>query len=177
MRQTGSSVLHPPNHGSPVLPIDNLRALELACFTGVLTCKLCDCRAQWSQDECGSRRGAPTRNTAVGVTAHRRTWRSAHWTLRVFERVFGYRAAPGVKVPRFTEDHEMTEAVIDHIQEAWQPREFRVWRRMDAGSDWAVEAMIRTGPQSAYGGSGPTRGVAVCRAALFLVANRARKRG
>src|SRR4051794_9439483 len=28
--------------------------------------------------------------------------------------------------------------------------------------------MIRTGPSSAYGGSSPTRGVAVCRAALFL---------
>src|SRR5437868_6622931 len=88
----------------------------------------------------------------------------------VLERVFGYRAVPGVKVPRFTEDHEMTEAVIDHIQEAWQPREFRVWRRIDAGSDWAVEAIIRTDAQGAYGGSGPTRGVAVGRAALFLAA-------
>jgi hypothetical protein len=47
----------------------------------------------------------------------------------VFERVFGYRAAPGVKVPRFTEAHEMAEAVISHIREAWHPQEFRAWRR------------------------------------------------
>src|SRR4051794_35444707 len=76
----------------------------------------------------------------------------------VFKRVFGYRAARGVKVPRFTEDHEMTDAVISHIQEGWQPQEFRIWRRLDAEAGCAVEAMIRTGPQSAYGGSGPTRG-------------------
>ena len=44
----------------------------------------------------------------------------------VFERVFGYRAPPGVTIPRFTEEHEMTEAVISHIHEAWQPREYRV---------------------------------------------------
>jgi hypothetical protein len=34
----------------------------------------------------------------------------------VFERVFGYRAARGVKVPRFTEEHEVTEAVISHVE-------------------------------------------------------------
>src|SRR2546421_10942174 len=84
----------------------------------------------------------------------------------VFERVFGYRAAPGVKVPRFTEDQQMTEAVISHVREAWQPQEFRVWRRRNAASEFAVEAMIRTGPTSGYGGSRPTRGVAVRRAAL-----------
>src|SRR4051794_18416090 len=78
----------------------------------------------------------------------------------VFERVFGYRAAPRVKVPRFTEDHEMTESVISHVHEAWQPQEFRVWRRIDSDAGCAVEAIIRTGPQSVYGGSGPTRGVA-----------------
>ena len=93
----------------------------------------------------------------------------------VFERVFGYRAAPGVKVPRFTEDQEMTEAVISHVREAWQPQEFHVWRRRDADSSFAVGAMIRTGPTSGCGGSGPTRGVAVCRAALFLAVNRARR--
>src|SRR5437764_7679534 len=93
----------------------------------------------------------------------------------VFERVFGYRAARGVKVPRFTDDHEMTEAVISHVEEAWQPKEFRIWRRRNAAQEWAVEALIRTGPASSYAGTGPTRGVAVCRAALFLAANRARK--
>jgi len=93
----------------------------------------------------------------------------------VFERVFGYRAAPGMKVPRFTDDHEMTEAVISHVEEAWKPREFRIWRRRNAAQEFAVEAMIRTGAQSAYGASGPTRSIAVCRAALFLAANRARK--
>jgi len=41
----------------------------------------------------------------------------------------------------------------------------------------AEEAMICTGRESGYGGSGPTRGIAVCRAALFLAANRARKWG
>ena len=50
----------------------------------------------------------------------------------VFERVFGYRAVPGATVPRFTEDAEMTEAVIVHIREAWRPMEFRIWRRRDA---------------------------------------------
>jgi len=83
----------------------------------------------------------------------------------VFERVFGYCAAPAVKVPRLTEDHEMTEAVISHIQGAWRPQEFRVWRRLDTDAGCAVEAMIRTGAQGGYSGAGPTRGVAVCRAA------------
>src|SRR5690242_18197949 len=69
----------------------------------------------------------------------------------------------------------MTEAVISHIQEAWQPQEFRIWRRIDAQAGCAVEAMIRTGAQSAYGGTGPTRGVAVCRTAPFLAVNRTRK--
>src|SRR5438270_14080058 len=95
----------------------------------------------------------------------------------VFERVFGYRAARGVNVPRFTEDHDMTEAVISHVREAWQPQEFRIWRRRNAAQEWAVEALIRTGLASSYGGTGPTRGVAVCRAALFLAANRVRKWG
>jgi hypothetical protein len=90
--------------------------------------------------------------------------------------VFGYRAFRGVEVPRFTEDHEMTEALISHIHEAWQPLEFRIWRRRDSDSSVAVEALIRTGPNSGYGGSGPTRGVAVYRAALFLAANRVTKR-
>ena len=95
----------------------------------------------------------------------------------VFQRVFGYLAAPGVKVPRFTEDPDMTEAVIRHVEEAWRPQEFRIWRRRNAAQEFAVEAMIRTGPNSGYGGCGPTRGIAVCRAALFLAANRARKWG
>jgi hypothetical protein len=63
-----------------------------------------------------------------------------------------------VVVTRFTEDHEMTEAVISQVEEAWHPRELRVWRRRNAAQEWAVEAMIRTGPNSGYGGSGPTRG-------------------
>jgi hypothetical protein len=69
----------------------------------------------------------------------------------------------------------MTEAVIDHVREAWRPQEFRIWRRRNAAQEFAVEARIVTGPSSGYGGSRPTRGVAVCRAALFLAANRARK--
>jgi hypothetical protein len=52
---------------------------------------------------------------------------------------------------------------------------FRIWRRRNAASEFAVEAMIGTGPNSGYGGTGPTRGLAVCRAALFLAANRGRK--
>jgi hypothetical protein len=67
--------------------------------------------------------------------------------------------------------------VISHIHEAWQPQEFRVWRRRNAAQEFAVEAMIRIGPQSAYGGSGPTRGVAVSRAALFVAADRGRRWG
>src|SRR5438045_4728567 len=63
----------------------------------------------------------------------------------VFERVFGYRAARGVKVPRFTDDHEMTEAVISHVEEAWQPQEFRIWRRRNAAQEWAVEATTIAG--------------------------------
>jgi hypothetical protein len=81
-----------------------------------------------------------------------------------------------VRVPRFTEDHEMTEAVISHVEEAWRPQEFRICRRRNAAQEWAVEALIRTGPNSGYGGTGPTRGAAVCRAALFLAANRGRTR-
>ena len=92
----------------------------------------------------------------------------------VFERVFGYLAVPGVKIPHFTDDPAMTEAVIDHVREAWRPQEFRIWRRRNAAQEFAVEAMIRTGPERGYGGAGPTRGIAVCRAALFLAANRAR---
>jgi hypothetical protein len=68
----------------------------------------------------------------------------------VFERVFGYRAGRGVTVPRFTEDHEMIEAVISHVEEAWKPQEFRIWRRRNAAQEFAVETMIRTGRNSAY---------------------------
>ena len=95
----------------------------------------------------------------------------------IFDRVFGYLAAPGVKVPRFTEDHAMTEAVIDHVRERWRPSEFRICRRRDIDETCSVEAFIVTGPNSGYAGNGPTRGVAVCRAALFLAANRARNWG
>jgi hypothetical protein len=94
----------------------------------------------------------------------------------LLEKVLGSIACRGVDVPRFTEDHEMTEAVISHAREIWQPQEFRIWRRRNAAQEWAVEATIRTGPNSGYGGSGPTRGVAVCRAALFFAANQVRKR-
>src|SRR5215470_461950 len=59
----------------------------------------------------------------------------------VFERVFGYRVLPGVRVPRFTEDPAMTEAVISHVHEAWQPLEFRIWRRRNAAQECAVEAL------------------------------------
>ena len=91
------------------------------------------------------------------------------------ERLYDSARHIGLEIP--LDRAQMTEAVISHIHEAWQPQEFRIWRRLDAETGCAVEAMIRTGPQSAYGGSGPSRGVAVCRAALFLVGNRTRKRG
>jgi hypothetical protein len=70
----------------------------------------------------------------------------------------------------------MTEAVISHVEKACRLHEFRIWRRRNVAREWAVEALIRTGPNSGYGGSGPTRGVAVCRAALFLAANTGRMR-
>jgi hypothetical protein len=66
-----------------------------------------------------------------------------------------------VTVPRFTDAREMTEAMISHVREAWQPQEFRIWRRLNAAQEFAVEALIRTGPNSGYGGTGPTRGAAV----------------
>jgi len=74
-------------------------------------------------------------------------------------------------------EREVTTRAFSHVEAAWRLQEFRIWRRLDAEAGCAVEALIRTGPQSAYGGSGPTRGVAVCRAALFLAANRAPKWG
>src|ERR1051326_4560707 len=72
----------------------------------------------------------------------------------VFERVFGYHAVLSVRIARFTVAHEMVEAVISHVHEAWQPQEFRVGRRLDAEAGCAGEALIRTGPQSADGRSG-----------------------
>jgi hypothetical protein len=90
----------------------------------------------------------------------------------VFERVFGYRAVPGVKVPRFTEDRDMTEAVIRHIDAAWEPRSFQVWSRPKADREWMTEAVIAVG-FSVFCGSGPTKGIAVCRAATRLAAKRA----
>ena len=56
----------------------------------------------------------------------------------VFQRVFGYLALPGVKVPHLTEDAAMTDAVIDHVREAWRPQEFRIWRRRNAAQEFAV---------------------------------------
>src|SRR5262249_59050171 len=47
----------------------------------------------------------------------------------VFQRVFGYLAAPGVKVPRFTEDWEMATAIPLHVEEAWRPLSTRMGRR------------------------------------------------
>ena len=79
-----------------------------------------------------------------------------------------------MRVPRFTEDPEMAQAVISHVEEAWQPREFRIWRRRNAAQEFGVEAFIRRGERTGDGGNGPTRGVAVCQAALFLAANRSR---
>jgi hypothetical protein len=90
----------------------------------------------------------------------------------VFQRVFGYRAAAGVKVPRFTEDYEMTQAVIRHVDAAWEPRSFQVWSRPDADGEWVTEAVIAVG-YSAFCGCGPTRGIAVCRAATQLASKRA----
>jgi len=66
-------------------------------------------------------------------------------------------------------------AVNRHVEEAWQPLEFRVCWRVNEAREWTAEAQIRTGPYSAYGGSSPSRGVAICRAALFLAADRAPK--
>jgi len=64
----------------------------------------------------------------------------------------------------------MTEAPINHVEEAWRPQDFRIRRRRNAAQEFAVEAMIRTGARGGYSGTGPTRGVAVCRAVLFLAA-------
>ena len=95
----------------------------------------------------------------------------------VFQRMFGYLAAPGVKVPRFTADWDMATAILRHVEEAWRPLSIAVKRRGTTDPSLAWEAMIRTGRDGGYGGSGPPRGIAVCRAALFLAANRARKWG
>jgi hypothetical protein len=96
----------------------------------------------------------------------------------VFERALDYPADRVVTAPRFNEDYEMTEAVIDHVREVRRLLEFRIWRRRNAAQpvafQAAVEAMIRTVPNIGYGGSGPTRGAAVCQAAVFLAANRER---
>jgi hypothetical protein len=78
-------------------------------------------------------------------------------------------------VPRLTEDPDMTEAVISHVEEAWKPQEFRIWRRLNQAREFAVEAWIGTGPNSGYGATGPTREIAICEAALFPAASRARK--
>jgi hypothetical protein len=58
----------------------------------------------------------------------------------VFECVFGYRVGRGVRVPRFTEDREMTQAVISHVEEAWRPQEFRPEQRL-----WRLRPDARRG--------------------------------
>jgi hypothetical protein len=93
----------------------------------------------------------------------------------VFQRVFGYLAAPGVKVPSFTYDWDMATDILRHVEEAWRPLSIEVERRDTTDPRLAWDVLIRTGRGSGYGGMGPTRGVAICRAALFLAANRARK--
>jgi hypothetical protein len=62
-----------------------------------------------------------------------------------------------------------------HVEEAWQPQEFRIWLA-ERGPGVRRGSDVRTGPESADGGSGPTRGVAVCRVALYLAANRGQGR-
>jgi len=71
----------------------------------------------------------------------------------------------------------MATAILRHIEGAWRPLSIEVKRRETTDASLAGEALIRTGRESGYGGAGPTRGIAVCRAALFLAANRARKWG
>ncbi len=95
----------------------------------------------------------------------------------VFQRVFGYLAVPGVTVPRFTRDWDMATAVLRHVEEAWRPLAVEVKQRPTTDPRLRWEVTIRTGRESAYGGHGPTREIAVCRAALFLAANRAPKWG
>jgi hypothetical protein len=86
--------------------------------------------------------------------------------------VFDYRATPSVKVPRFTEDRDMTEAEIRHVDAAWEPRSFQVWDRLNADGAWVSEAVIAVG-YSVFCGCGTTRGVPVCRAATQLASKRA----
>jgi len=97
------------------------------------------------------------------------------YRLAVFQRVFGYLAAPGVNVSRFTEDWDMMTAILRHVEEAWRPHSIEVKRRDTTDPQLAWEAMTRTGRESGYGANGPTREIAICRAAAFLAANRARK--
>ena len=60
-------------------------------------------------------------------------------------------------------------------EEAWRPLSIEVKRRETTDPRLAGEVMIRAGRESGYGGSGPTRGIAVCREALFLTVNGAPK--
>jgi hypothetical protein len=80
-----------------------------------------------------------------------------------------------VKVPRFTEDYEMTQAVIRHVDAAWEPRSFLVWSRLNADGEWMTEAVIVVG-FSVFCGCGTTKGIAVCRAAARLAAKRTPQR-
>ena len=89
--------------------------------------------------------------------------------------MFGYLAARGVNVPRFSADWDMTTAILRHAEEAWRPLSIEVKRRETTDPRLAGEVNIRTGRESGYGGWGPTREVAICKAALFLVAIRERK--
>ena len=93
----------------------------------------------------------------------------------VFRRVFGYLPAPGVNVPRFSRDWDMATAILSDVREAWRPLAINVEHLggIDPGQEWHVR--IRAGRESGYSATGPTREVAICRAALFLAANRARK--
>ena len=87
----------------------------------------------------------------------------------------GQGRVPQLNVPRFAADYDMATAILRHVEEAWRllAIEVKRWETTDPLLAWDV--MIRTGPNGGYAGSGPTRGIAVCRAALFLAANRARK--
>jgi hypothetical protein len=67
--------------------------------------------------------------------------------------------------------------VIGHIHGGLQPQDFRIWRRLNAAQECAVEAFIRPGRNSAYSVFGPTREMAIRRVALFLAASRSRRRG
>ena len=69
----------------------------------------------------------------------------------VFQRVFGYLAAPGVNVPRFSADYDMATAILRHVEEALRPLTVEAKRRetTDPRLAWEVNIRIKRGPSGA----------------------------